>query len=162
VKGRTLSLTFAIIALGASNLLAGPITSLADPLVKELEARYSAFVNAVHRGDIKTFRTLRTAEANKGIPPEATGEQLKTMADMMAPPIKGFTFLQLETVKNAARLVYKNQTKEGLSILVLMFEKEGGAWMVGGNHTQDFVGQVPKDAAALKEALSSPEVQLPK
>lgn len=152
----------AFAALLPSNLSAGPITKHDDQLVKEIEGRYVAFVDATHRGDMKTFRSLCTAKANQAIPADATGEQLKEMADMMAPSIKGLTFLQLETGKNAARLAYKNQTKEGLSIVVLMFEKEGGAWMVGGNHTQDYVGQVPKESVALKEALGSPEVQLPK
>jgi hypothetical protein len=152
----------AFAALVPSNLSAGPITKHDDPLVKEIEGRHVTFADAAHRGDMKTFRSLRTAKSNQAIPPDATGEQLKEMADMMAPSIKGLTFLQLETGKNAARFAYRNRTKERLSIVVLMFEKEGGAWMVGGNHTQDYVGQVPKESVALQEALSSPEVQLPK
>jgi hypothetical protein len=152
----------AFAALLPSSLSAGPITKHEDPLVKQIEGRYVTFADAARRGDMKTFRSLRTAQANQAIPPDATGEQLKQMADMMAPSIKGLTFLQLETGKNAARLAYKNRTKEGLTIVVLMFDKEGDAWMVGGNHTQDYVGQVPKESVALQEALSSPEVQLPK
>jgi hypothetical protein len=94
---------------------------------------------------------------NKGSP--ATGEQPEDKYDMMAPPIRGSPSATGD-VKNAACL-FKNQTKEGLSILVLMFEKEGG---VDGRR-QSHAGLCwagSHDAAALKEALSSPEVQLPK
>jgi hypothetical protein len=162
MKKFILILTGLFVLLCSLNLSALPITRHDDPLVKELEARYAKFSVAARHGDLKTFRSLRTAEANNGIPPDATGDQLKQMAEMMAPDLTGFKFVQLETNTNIARAAYKQQTKEGMSILVLMFEKEGAEWKIGNNHSQDYIGQTPKEAAALKQALSSPEVQFPK
>lgn len=138
------------------------ITQADAPLVKELSARYTSFAASARKGDLKAFRALRTAEANKGIPADATGGQLKGMAEFMAPELKDFKFLQLEQDGKNARVAYKRQNAAGLSILVLMFEKEGSEWKVGNNHTQDYIGQTPKEADALKEALKSPEVQFPK
>ncbi len=162
MKKLILILAGLFVVLCSFSLSASPITRHDDPLVKELEARYAKFVDATRHGDMKTFRSLRTAAANKGIPPDASGEQLKQMADMMAPDLRGFKFMQVETNKNIARAAYKHQDKQGMSILVLMFEKDGAEWKIGNNHSQDYIGMVPKDAAALKEALGSPEVQFPK
>ena len=138
------------------------ITQANAPLVKELTGRYTSFAASARKGDLRAFRALRTAEANKGIPPDATGDQLKGMAEFMAPELKDFKFMQLEQDGKHARVAYKRQNAAGLSILVQMFEKEGSEWKVGNNHTQDYIGQTPKEADGLKEALKSPEVQFPK
>ncbi len=153
---------FCSLSLSAQPAASSPITRHDDRLVMELEGRYAKFFAAVRIGDMKVFRSLRTAEANKGIPPTASGDQLKQMSEIMAPDLTGYQFLQLDEHNSHARIAYKQQTKEGMSILVLMFEKEGGEWKIGNNHSQDYTGQVPKQAVALKEALSSPEVQFPK
>lgn len=152
--------SLALLSLSVGAWSASPVTKHDDPLVKELEGRYAKFSDAVRRGDLKSFRSLQTAAANAGIPPGATGEQLKQMADMMVPNLSGFKFIQLETAKHKARMAYKHLDKQGMSILVLLFEKDGADWKVGANHSQDYIGQTPKEEAALKEALSSPDVQL--
>ena len=162
MKKFILILTGAFTLLCSLGLSAQPITRPDDPLVKELEGRYAKFSDAVRHGDMKTFRTLRTAAANKALPPDATGDHLAEMAQMMAPDLKAFKFMQLEAKGNLARVAYKRQTAGKMSILVLMFEKEGGQWKVGNNHSQDYIGQAPRDAGALRAALSSPEVQFPK
>jgi hypothetical protein len=62
MKGCILLVALAFAALLPSNLFAGPITKHDDPLVKEIEGRYVTFADAAHRGDMKTFRSLRTAK----------------------------------------------------------------------------------------------------
>lgn len=162
MKKLILILAGVLALLGSFGLSAQTITRPDDPLVKELEGRYAKFSDAVRHGDMKAFRSLRTAAANKAIPPDATGDHLAEMAQMMAPDLKAFKFMQLETKGNLARAAYKRQAAGRMSILVLMFEKEGGQWKIGNNHSQDYIGQVPRDAGALKAALNSPEVQFPK
>lgn len=141
---------------------AAPVLTHDDPLVKELEFQYAKFSGAAHKGDMKTFRALRTDEANAGIPPGATGAELKQMADMMAPDLSGFKFQQMESKGKYARIAYIKKDKESLSIVVQLFEKDGAGWKVGGNYSHDYIGQAPKEAAALKDALSNPEAQFPK
>lgn len=158
------------ISLAYAFTLLNPVSSLAEPAVKpttrhddatvnELEGRYAKFVAAAHKGDMATFRSLRTAGANQAIPPDATGAQLKDMADIMAPDLSGYQFVQLETQGKQARMAYKRRSKEGLSFLVLMFEKDASGWKIGGNHSQDFIGQTPSEGKGLKQALGSPEVR---
>lgn len=158
------------ISLAYAFALLYPISSLGEPAVKsttryddavvrELEGRYAKFAVAAHKGDMAAFRALRTEEANQAIPSDAMGAQLKEMADMMAPDLSGYQFVQLETQGKEARMVYKRRSKEGLSFLVLMFEKDAGGWKIGGNHSQDFIGQTPSEGKGLKQALGSPEVR---
>jgi ketosteroid isomerase-like protein len=158
-----ISLAYAFVLLNPISALAEPATKPTtqhdDAAVKELESRYAKFVAAAHKGDMAAFRALRTEEANQAIPPDATGAQLKDMADMMAPDLSGYQFVQLETQGKQARMAYKKRSREGLSFQVLMFEKDAGGWKIGGNHSQDFVGQTPSEDKGLKQALGSPEVR---
>ena len=162
MKQLILILTGLFALLSSLSLSAQTITRHDDPLVKELEGRYAKFVAATRQGDMKAYRALRTAAANKGIPTDATGDQLKEMADMMAPDLGTFKFMQLEAKGNNARAAYIYQTKDAMTVMVLMFVKEGTEWKIGSNYSHDYSGQVPKEAAALKEAMSSPETQFPK
>lgn len=130
-----------------------------DPAVKELEGKYATFTSAAHKGDMAVFRSLRTAEANKAIPQDAKSDELKGMADIMAPALNGFQFVQLETRGNEARMVYKRRNKEGLSFVVQMFEKDAGGWKIGNNSSPDFIGNAPSDAEGLKKALADPVIR---
>lgn len=135
------------------------ITRADDPLVRELETGYTKYVTAVHQGDLATFRSFRTAKANQEIPPNATGNDLKDMADFMAPKLDGYEFLQLDTKNNQARAAYKLEKKGELTIRVMMFEREGGGWKMGDVHEPSHIGQTPPVADALKAALKGPVVQ---
>lgn len=135
------------------------ITRVDDPLVRELETSYAKYVTAVHHGDLATFRSFRTAKANQEIPPNATGNDLKGMADFMAPKLDGYQFLQLDTKNNQARAAYKLEKKGELIIRVMMFEREGGSWRMGDVHESSHVGQTPPVVDALKAALKGPLVQ---
>ncbi len=135
------------------------ITRADDPLVRELEASYTKYVTAVHTGDLATFRSFRTAKANQEIPPNATDDDLKGMADFMAPKLDGYTFLQLDTKNNQARAAYKLEKQGELIIRVLMFEREGGGWKMGDVHEPSYIGRIPPVADALKAALKAPLVQ---
>ncbi len=157
------SLAYAFILLNPASLIAGSAakstTRYDDATVKELESRYAKFSSAAHKGDMATFRSLRTAEANQSIPPGATAAQLKDMADMIAPNLSGYQFVQLEMQGKQARMAYKKRSKEGLSFMVQMFEKDASGWKIGGSHSQDFIGQMPSEDKGLKQALGSPEVR---
>lgn len=152
-----LALLVAMTALAAPEVRT--TTSAADPVVREIEAVYVKFASAARKGDLKTFKSLRTAEANQGIPANASAGDLKGMAAMMAPALAGYRFARLDTTANEARVVYLRETKSELNVLVMMFEREGGGWKVGGNHGQDYVGQPPSTADAVAEALNSPGVR---
>ena len=138
------------------------ITRADDPLVKELESGYAKFAAATRKGDLATFRAFRTAKANQAIPPNASGKDLKAMADMMAPAMTGYQFVQAETHQNQARLAYKLEKKGELSVRVMMFEKEKGSWKMGDIAESAHVGQVPPLAVALEKVLANPDVQFSK
>ena len=136
------------------------VTRADDPLVKELEAIYAKYVDAVTKSDLASFRSLRTVKANQEIPSNATGNDLKGMADFMAPKLDGFHFLQLDTKNNQARAAYTLELRGELVIRVMMFEREDGGWKVGDLHDSSHFGQIPPVGDALNKALKAPLVQL--
>ena len=136
------------------------ITRADDPLVKEIEAGYAKYVVAARKGDLAAFRSLRTAARNAEIPPNATGKDLKAMADMLAPGLEGYKFQRLDTTGKTARIAYALEKKGELSIRVLMFEKDGAVWKAGDSADVSHVGQTPKLADAVAAALAKPEVKL--
>jgi hypothetical protein len=138
------------------------ITRADDPLVKELESDYARFAAATRKGDLATFRSFRTAKANQAIPSNATGKDLKEMADMMAPSLAGYRFVQLDTRKDQARLAYKLEKKGELTVRVMMFEKENGGWKMGDIGESAHIGQLPSVSVALEKALANPDVQFRK
>ena len=140
----------------------GTITRADDPLVKELESGYAKFAAATRKGDLATFRAFRTVKANQAIPPNASGKDLKEMADMMAPAMTGYRFIQADVRRDQARLAYKLKEKGELSVRVMMFEREGGSWKMGDIGESSHLGQVPPLSVALEKALANPDVQFRK
>lgn len=136
------------------------ITRADDALVREIETGYAKYVAAARKGDLGAFRSLRTAARNAEIPPNATGKDLKGMADMLAPGLEGYKFQRLDTTGKMARVAYGLEKKGELSIRVLMFEKDGAVWKAGDSADVSHIGQTPKLADAVAAALAKPEVKL--
>ena len=145
--------------LSAADAGVKTLTRTDDPLVKEIESNYSKYVAATGKGDLKTFKSYRTAKRNAEIPPNAIGADLKGMAEMFAPSMAGYKFLQLDVKADLARAAYAQQKTGELNIRVLMFEKEGGVWKIGDSADSANIGQTPKLADALAKALKNPLVQ---
>ncbi len=152
----------------------GHTTDRAHPLVKALEERYQLYLKAGEAGDVDSYKSTRTAAAvsfmEQHLKKAGKLDDFSRMIREQAPDFgnpSDFQFIAADWYDDAARLAYVRDSafapvKPNVEFLVIMYQREQGAWRIGPLG----LSLLPKyhddgTATTLAEVLKDVSYQLP-